>query len=59
MYGRSPHKRTYFYENLEAEIQYFKPPKIRTSRRKTLEEVLISYITGSMSSEFIRTLKNS
>ena len=26
-YSRNPHKRTYFYKNLEAEIQYFKPPK--------------------------------
>ena len=26
-YSRNPHKRTYYYKNLEAEIQYFKPSK--------------------------------
>ena len=56
LYSRNQHKRTYFYKNLEAEIQYFKPQNKNMSEAETGEG---SYITGFMSSEFMRTLKNS
>ena len=54
--SRNPHKRNHFHKNLEGEINILNPLNKNLSEADTGGG---SYITSFMSSEFLRTFKNS